>query len=522
MITRPSLGRSGGLAVQSEKVLVRFMVHGVRNAGLIGTFLVGASLHALAFDPMMPGDDRLAPSVEIAAPIIKPVEINPVAVEIEKLFREQNAIRKFARIPKSEIQAVANFYTARNNAPLWLTDKGWTSEASSLIDRLSRAEEDALEPRDYPVRMDNASGLAAPLLAETDISLSLAIVAYARDARGARIEPVRLSKLMTPQLDVPKTQDVLANIVAASDPGRALQAYNPQHPTYQKLKAKLAALRDVTGSLTPASAPPVPRTPNKSDARVAQIANGPITSTEIIANMERWRWLPAALNPNRIEVNLPEFKLRLYRDNAVIHEARTIVGKKDTPTPLLTAEMTHLIVNPSWYVPQSIIQNEFMPKMQDDPEFAARHGYEVIQDGDMTYMRQPPGDDNALGYVKFMFPNQHSVYLHDTTTRKLFANTERAYSHGCVRLDDPFALAGILLADQDYTTESLKAMIGKAEKMIKLKAPLAIHLNYFTLAVDADGNLSRINDVYGYDKMVAGALGIGGPKAVATLGKAVR
>jgi murein L,D-transpeptidase YcbB/YkuD len=522
MTTGPLRGRSSGFTVQSEKVLVRFMVHGVRNAGLIGTFLVGASLHALAFDPMMPGDDRLTPSVDIAAPMIKPVEIIPVAIEIEKLFREQSTIRKFARIPKNEIQAVVAFYASRNNAPLWLTEKGWTDAASSLIDRLSRAEEDALEPRDYPVRMDNASGLAAPLLAETDISLSLAIVAYARDARGARIEPVRLSKLMTPQLDMPKAQDVLANVTGANEPGRALQAYNPQHVTYQKLKAKLSALRDVTGSIAPASAPPVPRNPIKTDTRLAQVASGPITSTEIIANMERWRWLPAALNPNRIEVNLPEFTLRLYRDNAVVHVARTIVGKKETPTPLLTAEMTHLIVNPSWYVPQSIIRNEFMPKMEEDPDFAARHGYEVVQEGDMTYMRQPPGDDNALGYVKFIFPNQHSVYLHDTSTRKLFANTERAYSHGCVRLDDPFALAGILLSDQDYTTESLKAMIGKAEKMIKLKAPLAIHLNYFTLATDADGNLTRINDVYGYDKMVAGALGIGAPKAVAALGKALK
>ena len=522
MTTGPSLGRSGGFAVQSEKVLVRFMVHGVRSAGLIGAFLVGASLHALAFDPMIQGDDRLTPKADVSIPVIKPVAINPVAVEIEKAFREQYTIRKFARIPKSEIQAVANFYATRNNLPLWLTDKGWTSEAASLIDRLSRAEEDALDPRDYPVRMDNASGLSTPLLSETDISLSLAIVAYARDARGARIEPVRLSKLMTPQLDIPKAQDVLTTIIGANDPGRALQAYNPQHPTYEKLKAKLAALRDVTGSITPASSPPVSRTPNKSDARFAQIATGPITGPEIIANMERWRWLPPTLNPNRIEVNLPEFTLRLYSNNVVIHEARTIVGKKDTPTPLLTAEMTHLIVNPSWYVPQSIIQNEFMPKMQDDPEFAARHGYEVIQDGDMTYMRQPPGDDNALGYVKFIFPNQHSVYLHDTSNRKLFANVERAYSHGCVRLDDPFALAGILLRDQDYTTDSLKGMIGKAEKMIKLKAPLAIHLNYFTLAVDADGNLNRINDIYGYDPVIAGALGIGAPKAVATLGKALK
>lgn len=498
------------------------MVHTFRNAGLIGSFLIGASLHALAFDPMLPDDDRRAPAAEIAAPASLPVEINPVASEIERLFREQTEIRKFARIPKSEIQAVAAFYASRNNAPLWLNEKGWSAEAASLIDRLSRAEEDALDPRDYPVRMGDASNLAAPLLAETDISLSLAIIGYARDARGARIEPARLSKLMTPTLDIPKAQDVLNAVIGAPDAGRALATYNPQHHTYQQLKIKLAALRDVTGSITPVSSPPVPRTLNKRDTKIVQVENGPITQTEIMANMERWRWLPATLNPDRIEVNLPEFRLRLYRDNQIIHEARTIIGKRDTSTPLLTAEMTHLVVNPSWYVPQSIIRNEFMPKMEEDPEFAARHGYEIIQNGDMTYMRQPPGDNNALGYVKFMFPNPHSVYLHDTSTRKLFINSERTYSHGCVRLDDPFALAAHLLAAQDFTEESLKAMIGKGERTIKLREPIPIHLNYFTLAFDRLGNLNRINDVYGYDKTVSGALGLGAPRVIATLGKAVR
>lgn len=522
MTIRTSHQQWGHAQIESLNVLVQVMVRSVRGAGLIGAFLVGASLHALAFDPMITGDDRLLTSSETPQQPIQPIEIDPIAVEIERLFKSQGDIKKFARLPRSEIQGVAAFYASRKNMPLWLTSNGWSTEASALIERLSRAEEDALASRDYPVRMGDASGLSTSLIAETDISLSLAIVAYARDARGARIEPARLSKLMTPQLDIPKAQDILSNLTTAPDPQRALAAYNPQHQTYQKLKIKLAALRDITGSITPANSPPVPRSPIKRDNKVAQFEKGPITTTEIVANMERWRWLPATLNPNRIEVNLPEFRLRLYRNNEVVHEARTIVGKKDTPTPLLTAEMTHLIVNPSWYVPQSIIQNEFKPKMEDDPEFATRHGYEVIQDGDMTYMRQPPGDDNALGYVKFIFPNPHSVYLHDTSTRKLFANTERAYSHGCVRLDDPFALAALLLADQDYTAESLKALIGKAEKMIKLKAPLSIHLNYFTLAFDADGNLSRLGDIYSYDPMVAGALGIGAPKAVATLGKAVR
>lgn len=498
------------------------MKQSAKSAGLIGAFLVGASLHALALDPILANDERLYPTNYQAAPVFKPVEIDPVSVEIENVLRKPEMVRKFARLPKSEIQAITAFYLGRNNMPLWLNEKGWSPEATALIDRLARAEEDALNPLDYPVRMGDAHGLSASLLAETDLSLSFAIVAYARDARGARIDPVRLSRMLTPSLEIPKASDVLSAIMTAQDPGRALQAYNPQHPSYQKLKSKLASLREATGNFEPLTSPAINKSAIKRDPRPVEVNTGPITIAEIVVNMERWRWMPSKLNSARIEVNLPEFTLRLYRDDHVIHQARTIIGKKVTPTPLMMSEMTHLIVNPSWYVPQSIIRNEFMPKMEEDPEFAARNGYEIIQNGDMTYMRQPPGDDNALGYVKFMFPNPHSVYLHDTSTRKLFINSERTYSHGCVRLDNPFALAAHLLAEQEFTEESLKALIGKGERMIKLREPIPIHLNYFTLDFDRVGNLNRINDVYGYDKMVSAALGIGTPKAVAALGKAVR
>lgn len=521
MTTEGSDRRLWHARIESSKVLVRFMVQSFRNASLIGTFLVGACLHALAFDPMFPDDERFAPAQEMPSADSKPVEIDPVAVEIETLFKSQNEFKNFARIPRSEIEAIGKFYSSRNYAPLWLNENGWSAEAESAIDRLSRAEEDALDPRDYPVRMGVANHLVAPLLAETDISLTFAIVAYARDARGARIEPVRLDRHLTPTLDIPKAQDVLAAILRTSDTGRALAAYNPQHPVYQQLKAKLAALRDITGSIAQVTSPIVSPMTSKRVPKLVRIETGPVTQSEIIANMERWRWLPATLSPDRIEVNLPEFRLRFYRDNQIVHEARTIIGKRDTSTPLLTADMTHLIVNPSWYVPQSIIRNEFLPKMEEDPEFAARHGYEIIQDGDMTYMRQPPGDDNALGYVKFMFPNPHSVYLHDTSTRKLFINSERTYSHGCVRLDNPFALAAFLLTEQGFTEDTLKAMIGKGERTIRLRSPIPIHLNYFTLTFDRLGNLSRINDVYDYDRLIAGALGLGDAKAVATLGKAV-
>ena len=133
--------------------------------------------------------------------------------------------------------------------------------------------------------------------------------------------------------------------------------------------------------------------------------------------MERWRWLPADMGRRHIWVNVPEFRLRLVADGRPIHEARVIVGKPETPTPLFSDTMEHAIVNPSWNVPPSILKNEFY----SDPAYAASRGYQVDphRNGGIS-VRQPPGERNALGFIKFMFPNQHAVYLHDTPNRSLF------------------------------------------------------------------------------------------------------
>jgi murein L,D-transpeptidase YcbB/YkuD len=238
--------------------------------------------------------------------------------------------------------------------------------------------------------------------------------------------------------------------------------------------------------------------------------------------MERWRWLPSDLGGDRIEVNLPEYTARVIRNGQLVHETRVIIGKQSTPTPLFSNKMVHLIVNPSWHVPASIVNKEILPKLAEDPEYAVRNGYEITElDSGKVSIRQPPGGGNALGFIKFMFPNEHAVYLHDTPSRKLFANFERAYSHGCVRVENPFELAAILLDRPEYSEPRLKAMIGKGERLIRLKEPLPIHITYFTLSVDESGAIRKLADVYGYDKSVAYALRKQPSKAVAALRRTV-
>ena len=254
----------------------------------------------------------------------------------------------------------------------------------------------------------------------------------------------------------------------------------------------------------PASGTLTPRT-------IAALSGGqPVRlEDEIIANMEMWRWAPRDMGDERIEVNIPDYTVRVYRGDRIIHEARVIVGKPKTPTPIFSDSMRFLIVNPYWNVPPSIIKKEMLPKLAQDPTYFQRMGYEVIQRRGQTFVRQPPGERNALGWIKFMFPNEHSVYLHDTPSRGLFNTKKRAYSHGCVRVDNPFSLAEIVLGD-GWTEERVKKLKGKGERTVKMPRPLPIHLGYFPAFVDQHGKLQLREDIYGYSRKLKSALGLQG------------
>lgn len=266
----------------------------------------------------------------------------------------------------------------------------------------------------------------------------------------------------------------------------------------------------------------------------------------ILANMERWRWLPRKLGQTHIFVNVPEFVARIVRNGETIHETRVITGSKKHPSPIFSDEMDHIIVNPSWNVPASIAIKEMLPELQKDPYYLERQGFEVTfagrkppakrivntffgprvievgggaidwasmsaEDMNRVRIRQPPGERNALGHIKFMFPNKHAVYLHDTPTRHLFAKDMRALSHGCIRVQDPFKLADVLLEDTALDGAKLKTMVGgSAEKRIDLAHKIPIHIAYFTAEVLADGSLLTRPDVYGTDKKMKAALGLGG------------
>jgi murein L,D-transpeptidase YcbB/YkuD len=270
---------------------------------------------------------------------------------------------------------------------------------------------------------------------------------------------------------------------------QAFQRANGLPPNGALTPATAAALSG--GVATPASAP----TATVSPARRLSM---------LVANMEMWRWEPRDMGAERIEINIPDFTLRMMEGDDLVHQARVIVGKPDTPTPVFSNAMKYILVNPIWRVPDSIVKKEFAPHLADDPNYLTDRGYQVAEIGGHMFVSQPPGEGNALGHILFMFPNEHAVYLHDTPLRGLFGTARRAYSHGCVRLDQPMRLAELVMGAG--WSARLQAMIGSTERTVMLPHAIPIHLEYFTEFVDATGALQEREDVYGIAARVAGTI----------------
>jgi murein L,D-transpeptidase YcbB/YkuD len=238
--------------------------------------------------------------------------------------------------------------------------------------------------------------------------------------------------------------------------------------------------------------------------------------SQITLNLERWRWLPRDLGERHIIVNIPEYRLEVWEGNQVPLTMRVVVGKQDTQTPIFSDVMTHIVFSPYWNVPDNIAQGETLPEILKDPGFLDRNNMEVLDadgkpidprsvdlaDPAKYRFRQRPGAQNSLGLVKFMFPNQYNVYLHDTPMDSLFARASRSFSHGCVRLENPLALAEYVLRDQpQWTRERIEeAMHGEQERTVKLRSAIPVYLGYWTARVSADGILQFRRDVYDIDR----------------------
>jgi murein L,D-transpeptidase YcbB/YkuD len=491
-----------------------------------------------------------------AASQVAPAD-QPVADKLHQLLDARSA-QYFDR--KNERAAVEKFYAARGYAPIWTESGTLDAKAKSVIARLKDAAADGLDPEMYPVP-DFAAATGPDALAEADLKLTASMLDYARQAQSGRMHWSQVSgDIQYPEHPVDPNQ-VLAKVTEAADPSSALDSYNPPQKPYKLLKAKLAELRGQTGGpkveipdgptlLVRKDAMEDPRVPqirarlgvteNPQDTHYDEAVadavrdfqsshhlkpdgifgdgtrramNGPSRDREIntiIVNMERWRWLPRQLGAPSLGnayamLNIPDYTLKVMHNGEQVWKTKVVVGKPGKhATPLLTETMKYITINPTWNVPPSIIYKEYLPALAQDPTVLERMGLKLEHGRDGSiHISQPPGDRNALGRIRFNFPNKFLVYQHDTPDKYLFAKATRAYSHGCMRVQNPDQYASILLnigiPSDHYTPEKIRSMYGSNERDIKFPTPIPVHITYQTAWVDGSGKLQTRSDVYGID-----------------------
>ena len=255
--------------------------------------------------------------------------------------------------------------------------------------------------------------------------------------------------------------------------------------------------------------------------------NVPIQSriNQIIVNLERWRWLPETLGERYIIVNIAEFRLDVVEQGEPVKTMRVVVGRPYRRTPVFSETIRYLVLNPSWEVPSTIATQDKLPLIKQNPDYLTAQGYQLLQGwgaderridpGSVDWstvtarnfpyrLRQAPGPLNALGQVKFMFPNKFSVYLHDTPARDLFGEDARAFSSGCIRLEKPLDLAELLLGDDARWSRAAidRVVADGREQTVRLTRPMPVHLLYWTARVDEFGTLKFWDDIYGRDQLV--------------------
>ena len=500
------------------------------------------------------------------APEVKAPETASADAVTEKLRDMFAAKGDRVFLKASDRSGAEAFYSARKFAPIWTTNAGANDRAKAAVAYLSKVDADGLDPADYPIPTFKA-GMDAAALADAEAKLTASVLAYARHAATGRVAYSRVSADITYNLETPEAKDVLGKLADGKSVDAVLASYEPQHPQYTALKTQLAKARAESNGATAApvvriDAGPTlkfgkkemtdPRVPalrarlglaaksgnttydkelsdavakfqeknsikpdgNAGNATISAM-NGPKRehlADTIIANMERWRWVPRDLGAKRVILNIPDFTLRVYNGSEQVWMTKVVTGKPGKhATPLLSETMKYITVNPTWNVPPSIVYGEYLPALQQDPTVLQRMGFKLTQaaDGGVS-IQQPPGDGNALGRIRFNFPNKFLVYQHDTPEKHLFARYPRAYSHGCMRVENPLKYGEVILSlanpKDGYSAEKLKSMYGPSEIDIKLQSFIPVHITYQTAFIGDDGKLETRDDVYGRDASIIAIL----------------
>lgn len=467
--------------------------------------------------------DPLTPRVDTSAPLAPGSDgaardaADAVADPQVALVREKLAAMPAsqARGGKDDLAAAVAYYDG-SKSPLWTDKVGLTVRGRQVAAEIANAGDWGLDVRAFDAPVAPSATASADELAEVEAKLSLAVLTYARHARGGRFDPASISKRFDQKPAVFEPRSVLQGIAAAEAPDAYLRRLHPQHPQFEKLRQALLAVRAASSGTSTAGGKEKPAA----------------SAVQLVVNMERWRWMPADLGEFYVWNSITEQMTSVVANGKVVLSEKIVVGKTSSPTPIFSADMQFVIFHPSWGVPSGIKTHELGPKLRSSGSdwfsfkpsasavlrahglIASRGGRPVDPDSidwsqvniNSFHFTQPAGARNVLGIVKFRFPNKHDVYMHDTTERHLFGGAVRAFSHGCMRVQNPMRLAEVLLArDKGWSVEQVKAAERRGEQ-VTLSTPIPVHINYFTVSVDDAGKVVTRADLYGLDSRVAAAI----------------
>jgi L,D-transpeptidase YcbB len=471
------------------------------------------------------------PSVEPKAAQPEPaVPADPVVATIREKLADP-AVTKDAN--PGDAAALQAFYAARSEPPLWITEMGFSAKGQEAIFEIEKAGDWGLDAAafDLPPPGEMPANAEAQALAE--IKLALAILKYARHARGGRVTPLEVSKLYDQRPPLRDPSSVLAEIAAAETPDTYLVSLQPKHEEFQRLRAALLKAR---GQDSGTAAPLEPEANaaevgEKKDEAAADESKPAKPASEkdikrILLNMERWRWLPENLGDVYVWNNSPEFMVYVVKNGKPIYADKILVGTPRYATPVFSDEMETIVFNPDWIAPPTVVKENVLPHLRagnygvlkthklsvsynGSPVNAAKVNWSKVNGLSYTFS-QKGGPGNNLGKAKFLFPNAHIVYMHDTlpVRKKYFKEKVRMIGHECVRMEKPDKFAEVLLAESDgMSAEKVQALWdGGINGTVNLKKKLPVHMVYFTATVDENGKMSTFTDVYGLDRKLALAL----------------
>lgn len=521
-----------------------------------------------------PSIDETSP--QVAAAVERTALVTAVLGELQRRSGATKSPEEAAWFSELE-----GYYASGNDTPLWVDGVGLTARALAAIGEIKRASDYGLDETQFV--LPATGGLASTLsaAAEMEVAISLAAATYAWHAHGGRADPSRLSLWLDQQPKRVYASSLMIELAKSADPADVLRAQHPQHPQFELLRQAYVRARD--GILEP-QPDPIPAGPVVAegerhphvalirerlgltagsdgaelldeeladeirrfmkragfkkkrliDDEVRTAVNNLTAAGErankidigkFIVNLERWRSVPKNFGPIHIWNNLPEFETKLFKDGAIVHRERIIIGQPHTQTPVFSDSMSHVIFQPTWGVPASIKIRQLLPRLRGgDVSVLERRNMKIVDDRRVirpSYFNwakvdirnvpivQGPGPGNPLGRMKFMFPNTHDVYMHDTPDKYLFETSSRTYSHGCIRLRNPdkFAVA-VLGLKRGWTQGDIERQLKNPETtQIDLLQPIPVHNTYFTLVVDdATGKVRSLADVYGHDKRFSEAL----------------